>query len=322
MQFIKPIKLEFEKVYYPYLLMNKKRYAGLYWTRPEKYDKLDTKGIETVRRDNCGLVRTVIAHCLNRLLIHEDTDGAKAFVKRRIADLLQNKIDISMLVISKSMSKRWDQDDYKAKQAHVELARRLHSRDPATAPQIGDRVPYVITKGRPGAPAFEKSEDPLYALENNVPLDTAYYLHNQLSKPLLRIFTPIIGDSAESELLRGAHTRHIVKATPTSKKGGMMAFAVKKKTRCIGCKSLVDIDANGNEQALCRHCKANEGLIYAKRQVSFCFFVSGWAGLFCLCFFELWSTLLGHSLTERTLCFFRSRIHTYARTHTDEGPEG
>jgi DNA polymerase delta subunit 1 len=263
-----PIKLEFEKVYKPYLLMNKKRYAGLYWTRPEKFDKLDTKGIETVRRDNCGLVRTVIAHCLNRLLIHEDTDGAKAFVKRRIADLLQNKIDISMLVISKSMSKRWDQDDYKAKQAHVELARRLHNRDPATAPQIGDRVPYVITKGRPGAPAFEKSEDPLYALENNVPLDTAYYLHNQLSKPLLRIFTPIIGDSAESELLRGAHTRHIVKATPTSKKGGMMAFAVKKKTRCIGCKSLVDIDANGNEQALCRHCKSNEGLIYAKRQMN------------------------------------------------------
>jgi len=52
--FLKPIKLEFEKVYCPYLLMNKKRYAGLYWTRPEAYDKLDAKGIETVRRDNCG----------------------------------------------------------------------------------------------------------------------------------------------------------------------------------------------------------------------------------------------------------------------------
>jgi DNA polymerase elongation subunit (family B) len=45
-KFIKPIKLEFEKVYYPYLLINKKRYAGLYWTKPEKYDKMDTKGIE------------------------------------------------------------------------------------------------------------------------------------------------------------------------------------------------------------------------------------------------------------------------------------
>lgn len=48
-KFIKPIKLEFEKVYFPYLLISKKRYAGLYWTRPEKYDKMDTKGIEVSR---------------------------------------------------------------------------------------------------------------------------------------------------------------------------------------------------------------------------------------------------------------------------------
>lgn len=45
-RFITPIKLEFEKVYFPYLLISKKRYAGLYWTKPDKYDKMDTKGIE------------------------------------------------------------------------------------------------------------------------------------------------------------------------------------------------------------------------------------------------------------------------------------
>ena len=45
-KFIKPIKLEFEKVYFPYLLISKKRYAGLYWTKPSHYDKMDTKGIE------------------------------------------------------------------------------------------------------------------------------------------------------------------------------------------------------------------------------------------------------------------------------------
>jgi DNA polymerase delta subunit 1 len=49
-----------------------------------------------------------------------------------------------------------------------------------------------------GAAAYEKSEDPLYVLDNNVPIDTKYYLENQLAKPLLRIFEPILGDRAES----------------------------------------------------------------------------------------------------------------------------
>jgi hypothetical protein len=31
------------QVYYPYLLMNKKRYAGLLWTKPDKWDKMDSK---------------------------------------------------------------------------------------------------------------------------------------------------------------------------------------------------------------------------------------------------------------------------------------
>ena len=59
-KFIAPIKLEFEKVYYPYLLISKKRYAGLYWTNPDKYDKMDTKGIEvsfSLPRATCHLGR-------------------------------------------------------------------------------------------------------------------------------------------------------------------------------------------------------------------------------------------------------------------------
>lgn len=76
-KFIKPIKLEFEKVYFPYLLINKKRYAGLYWTKPDKWDKMDSKGIETVRRDNCRLVQTVIETALRMLLIDRDVNGAQ-----------------------------------------------------------------------------------------------------------------------------------------------------------------------------------------------------------------------------------------------------
>ena len=48
-------------------------------------------------------------------------------------------------------------------------------------------------------------------LENNVPIDTQYYLENQLSKPLLRIFEPILGEKrAESELLSKYIYSHIL----------------------------------------------------------------------------------------------------------------
>ncbi|KAF7721640.1 DNA-directed DNA polymerase delta [Apophysomyces ossiformis] len=192
-KFIRPINLDFEKVYYPYLLISKKRYAGLYWTNEEKFDKLDAKGIETVRRDNCRLVSNVISTCLNKMLVDRDVAGAQEFVKQTIADLLQNKVDLSQLVITKALSK----SDYAAKQAHVELAERMRRRDAGSAPALGDRVAYVITKASSNTPAYERAEDPLYVLENNIPIDTKYYLENQLSKPLLRIFEPILGNKAD-----------------------------------------------------------------------------------------------------------------------------
>jgi len=256
-----PVKLEFEKVYFPYLLMNKKRYAGLYWSKPDKWDKMDTKGIETVRRDNCALVRLVIDTCLRMILMDRSVQGAIAYTKGVISDLLMNKIDLSMLVITKALGKGADAEDYKAKQAHVELAERMRKRDPGSAPAVGDRVPYVIIEAAKGAPAYEKSEDPIYVLENNIPLDFRYYLDNQLSGPLTRIFEPIIDNV--SSLFQGDHTRNIVKPTPTQKTG-IMAFAV-KHAKCMACKSTIDAKDPEASATLCRHCRPREGEIYRRQ---------------------------------------------------------
>ncbi|CAL1283637.1 unnamed protein product [Larinioides sclopetarius] len=250
--FEKPIKLEFEKVYYPYLLINKKRYAGLYFTKPEIHDKMDCKGIETVRRDNCPLVANLINNCLEKLLIDRDPKGATEYAKQTIADLLCNRIDISQLVITKELTKT--DKEYAAKQAHVELAHRMKKRDPGSAPNLGDRVPYVIIAASKKTAAYLKSEDPIYVLENNIPIDTQYYLENQISKPLIRIFEPILGEKAESILLCGDHTR--TKIVVTSKIGALSAFT-KKKATCVGCRSLLD-----DEAAVCDHCKPKESEIY------------------------------------------------------------
>ncbi|KAF9931664.1 DNA-directed DNA polymerase delta, partial [Modicella reniformis] len=144
-----------------------------------KFDKpIKLEFEKTVRRDNCRLVQSVIDTCLRKILIDRDVEGAKEYTKQTIADLLQNKVDMAQL------------------QAHVELAERMKQRDAGSAPALGDRVAYVIVKGGKGVAAYDKSEDPLYVLEKNIPIDTKYYLDNQLSKPLLRIFEPILGDKA------------------------------------------------------------------------------------------------------------------------------
>lgn len=265
--FPRPIRLEFEKIYYPYLLMNKKRYAGLLWTQPEKYDYMDCKGLETVRRDNCLLVRRLVDTCLRKILIERNVQGAIDYAKGTISDLLQNKLDISMLVISKSLGKSADDADYSSKQAHVELAMRMKKRDPGTAPNVGDRVAYVIIQAGKNAPAYEKSEDPVYVLENNLPIDTEYYLSNQLSNPLTRIFEPII--SNPKTLLSGDHTRVVSKPTPTAKAGGIMMFAV-KTLKCMGCKTPIPKSpGNTGHTPLCKNCSGRYKRYYINMQSAF-----------------------------------------------------
>jgi len=72
-----------------------------------------------------------------------------------IADLVQNKVDISKLVITKAISKKSEDEDepnskktgkntYKNKQPHVELAAKMQKRDGNVTVNIGDRISYVM----------------------------------------------------------------------------------------------------------------------------------------------------------------------------------
>ena len=42
----------------------------------------------------------------------------------------------------------------------------MKKRDAGSAPTLGDRVAYVIVKGAGGSKNYEKSEDPIFVLEN------------------------------------------------------------------------------------------------------------------------------------------------------------
>lgn len=249
-EFLAPIKLEFEKVYCPYLLLNKKRYAGLLYTNPVKYDKMDCKGIETVRRDFCILIQQMMETVLNKLLIEKNLNSAIEYTKTKIKELLTNNIDMSLLVVTKSLGKT----DYETKLPHVELAKRLKQRDSATAPNVGDRISYIIIKGTKGQAQHERAEDPLYVLDNNLAIDYNHYLE-AIKNPLSRIFDVIMQNP--ETLFAGDHTRH--KTILTSSQTALSKFLI-KAVRCIGCNSSI------KKPPLCNHCKqTKEHAIYLQK---------------------------------------------------------
>ncbi|CRG97181.1 DNA polymerase delta catalytic subunit, putative [Plasmodium gallinaceum] len=241
-EFLPPIKLEFEKVYCPYLLLNKKRYAGLLYTNPLKHDKMDCKGIETVRRDFCILIQQMMETVLNKLLIEKNLNSAIEYTKSKIKELLTNNIDMSLLVVTKSLGKT----DYETRLPHVELAKKLKQRDSATAPNVGDRVSYIIVKGSKGQAQYERAEDPLYVLDNNLSIDYQHYL-DSIKNTLSRIFEVIMQNS--DSLFCGEHTRH--KTILTSSQTALSKF-LQKSIRCIGCNSSI------KKPPLCNHCKSNK----------------------------------------------------------------
>tara|TARA_R110001592_G_scaffold123114_2_gene330666 strand:+ start:122 stop:568 length:447 start_codon:yes stop_codon:yes gene_type:complete len=68
----------------------------------------------------------------------------------------------------------------------------MRERKPGSEPQSGDRVPYLLTKtDNPRAKAFEKSEDPKYVEEHNVPIDYHYYFVNKFLNPVCDLLDPL-----------------------------------------------------------------------------------------------------------------------------------
>jgi DNA polymerase delta subunit 1 len=105
-----PNKLEFEKVFCPLLLFEKKRYSGLLYSAdlgPTKPKKIENKGLQIVRRDTIEYVKI----CMEKLLqiIHYDKSVLKAtqLAKQMVEDLFNGKVPLEQLVLSKKINSKY-----------------------------------------------------------------------------------------------------------------------------------------------------------------------------------------------------------------------
>ena len=185
-----PNDLELEKVYYPYFLYSKKRYAAKMYEKNKAgvivFKKIDVKGLQVVRRDTCMYVRGVLKHLLDLVLNSEDPRPAIEYARTSAKLLLKGKVDPKELTMSKQLGA-----DYKTRVPHVEVRDKIRKRAPGSEPQNGDRVAFLITKV-PGL-LCDKAEDPSWVTDNKIPLDYVYYFEHQLVKPVCDLLEPLVG---------------------------------------------------------------------------------------------------------------------------------
>src|SRR3989344_5755165 len=171
------LELEFEKIYKTFLILTKKRYAGWRFDKTDAgwQDRMEMRGIETVRRDWCPIVSELMLDVLNTILKEGDLAKAKDLVRKTLDDLKQGRIPLSKLTIVKGITKSLD--GYEGMLPHIEAARKMAARNPQDAPGVGDRIGYVIIKG--DQLLSKRAEDPKYVEEHKIALDPDYYINNQ-----------------------------------------------------------------------------------------------------------------------------------------------
>lgn len=267
--FKKPNDLELEKVYMPYFLYSKKRYAAKLWEKSKsgkvEFKYVDVKGLQLVRRDNTPHVREVCKELLDVVLESSDPKPAIELARERGLELLTGDVPTDKLILSQTLSDTYkvsgepvsvndERRCWEISMSHVQVRNKMRERRPGSEPQTGDRVPFVLTQtGDHRASAFQKAEDPQYVKENNIPIDYWYYFDNKFSQPVADLLEPLVGDKPKLAIFGDIITQH--KPVTKKKSNGPPLSGMKKADLILECQRL-QIDDTGKVDELKARIKA------------------------------------------------------------------
>ena len=182
-----PHDAEYEKTFFPFIIMSKKRYVGNLYEEDVNKFKQKSMGIVLKRRDNANILKTVYGGMIDIILNENNVDKSIEFLKKQLKNIEDGKVNIKDLVITKTLKGSYADP---SKIAHKVLADRMMDRDPGSAPQVNDRVPYVyIYNKEKNALQGDKIENPDFIQKNNVKIDYAFYITNQIQKPVSQLLS-------------------------------------------------------------------------------------------------------------------------------------
>ena len=255
----RPVKLKFEKVYLPCVLLAKKRYVGFkYESKAQQEPEFDAKGIETVRRDGTPAEQKIEEKALKILFRTADLSQVKSYFQNQCTKIMKGKVSIQDFCFAKEVKLgTYSEKGVPPPGALISTRRMLE--DPRAEPQYGERVPYVVVTGAPGARLIDRCVAPEVLLhDDQSELDAEYYISKNLIPPLERIFN-LVGANVRQwydEMPKFQRIRRIDAGSLA--RGSDLAQLKKtlesymKSSSCIVCREKLE-----EEMPICSACMQN-----------------------------------------------------------------
>ena len=215
--------LEYEKTFWPFILISKKRYTGDKYELNTEDCKRTSMGIVLKRRDNAPIVKYVFGNVIEIIMMEKNFEKAKAWLNDTLQRIRGKEFDMSYFVITKSLRGYYKNP----KQiAHKVLADRMAERDPGNKPKSNDRIPYAYIKmhyddlydtHNPYKSGKRKGEDrernvlqgdriehvDYIKSHDEVNLDYDFYITNQIMNPVKQVLDLHMDPKETAELFAG-----------------------------------------------------------------------------------------------------------------------
>ncbi|KAF5000888.1 hypothetical protein FGRMN_1497 [Fusarium graminum] len=247
-----PIKLKFEKVYHPCVLLAKKRYVGYkYESKNQVKPDFDAKGIETVRRDGTPAEQKIEEKALRLLFETADLSQVKDYFQKQCQKIMRNTVSVQDFCFAKEV-RLGTYSDKGAPPAGALISTKRMLQDARAEPQYGERVPYVVITGAPGARLVDRCVAPEELLSNpHWQLDAEYYISKNLIPPLERIFN-LVGANVRQWYDEMPKVQRIHHATSLGSKKTTLESYMKSR-HCLVC----GVKYSQDDNPLCLACRTN-----------------------------------------------------------------
>lgn len=220
----KQVELDIDGVFKYLLLLKKKKYAAVTLTKTRTGElrmEKELKGLDIVRRDWSQLAaeagKMVLDHILSDQEQEERINNIHSHLTKLKEDLEQNRVPLSLLVITKQLTKNPNLYPNKNSLPHVQVALRVNKKGGKPL-RAGDTVPYVICEDGTNSSAMQRAYH-VDELKNSetLKIDVKYYLSQQIHPVVSRLCEPIEGtDAHEIASFLGLDPSAFKKAKPAS----------------------------------------------------------------------------------------------------------